>query len=93
MNKLRLLEINMGHTELLKLRKEDMKYFSTVLFVLDGDVSSDEIKYENIIKLPGKGENPEKVFLNYLQDLTDNPHHEIWSNPAAYQNNFTIATF
>jgi AAA15 family ATPase/GTPase len=91
-DRLRLLEIKMGWKQLLDLREQDMNYFSSVLFVLDGDVSPQEIDYNNIITLPGEA-SPEEVFYNFLMDLTNNPEHELWNNSIAKNNGFNIRTF
>ncbi len=74
-----MLDVSLGCTELFKLRKADLEYFSNVLIVLDGDVSEEEIekeknigklKIDNLIKLPGN-ERPEKVIYDYIINLPD----------------------
>ena len=82
-HRLNILDINMGYSELLKLRKEDPSYFSGVLFLLDGDVKNDNSdfvknvlkRYNNILILPGQS-SPECILHNYLISL--HSEHEYW---------------
>lgn len=57
---------------LLQLNKNDPKYFSNVIIVVDGDVSDGNIEKANIsgnlIKIPGSF-RPEEVIYNFLMDL------------------------
>lgn len=92
LDRLILLDIKLGCEQLLNLRKQDPGYFATVLFILDGDVSSSKIEYENVLTLPGET-NPEEVFYNYLSDLANNLEHQIWTDPIARNNGFSIRYF
>lgn len=70
---LQLVDIKMGWDNLLLLDHHDRKYFSSVLFVFDGDVTEDQIKkYHsgngNKIVLPFNN-NPEKAIFEYISQL------------------------
>lgn len=72
--RLEFVNITMGCSNLLQLNKADPKYFSNIIFILDGDVKDEDIqKYKlphvnNVIKLPG-GNSPEKILYSYLLNL------------------------
>jgi predicted ATPase len=69
-NKLKLITANLGCGDLCKLLKEDNKYFSNVLFVVDGDVKKTNplfVKKGNVVALIGDI-RPEKVLYDYLND-------------------------
>ena len=66
------IKIQLGCEQLLRLNKADPKYFSNIMFILDGDVGDDKIKknsnFNNIVKLPGNV-RPEELIYNFLDDL------------------------
>ena len=39
-----ILDVSLGHDEILKLYKADIEYFGKLLIVLDGDVPDEKIK-------------------------------------------------
>ena len=67
-----LLNISMGHNELLKLLQQDYDHFKNFLFILDGDVPQDKLdavskrlglkRFPNVLRLPGDT-FPEKVMF------------------------------
>lgn len=71
-----IVNITLGCSELLRLNSADPIYFSNIIFVLDGDVSDEDIskknsnKFNNIIKLPGMV-RPEQVIYEFMLSL---PH-------------------
>ena len=69
---LRTVKVKLSCDALLQLNRNDPIYFSNILFVLDGDVSDENIKRENskknIIKLPGLT-RPEEVVYKFLLNL------------------------
>lgn len=101
-DKLNIIDVKMGHENLLDLRKHDPKYFRNVIFVVDGDVEESKINeaidsdkpiLNNFIKLPGN-DCPEKVFFNYLNSLSDD--HPFWSDKYVDDASFTkqyLATY
>ena len=69
-NKLKILNINLGCSQLKKLLKEDYNYFSLVLFVVDGDVKITDknfVKNSNVLSLISN-KRPEKILYDYLND-------------------------
>ena len=79
-----ILDVSLGHDEILKLYKADIEYFGKLLIVLDGDVPDEKIKKEasivnkipdNIITLPGS-KRPEEILYDYLLQLES--HHPYW---------------
>ena len=67
-NKIKFININLGCNELEIFLKQDPHYFSTVLFVVDGDVKErmkSFVKKKNVIALVGNT-SPEKLFYDYL---------------------------
>ncbi|AFK87404.1 MULTISPECIES: AAA family ATPase [Thermoanaerobacterium] len=93
-HRLELVNITMGFSNLLKLNKADPKYFSNIIFIVDGDVRDEDIeKYKlpninNIIKLPG-GKRPEEILYLYLKDIP--AEHELREQITKY--NFTKEYF
>lgn len=76
-----LVKIKLACTELISLNNNDPKYFSNVLFVVDGDVQDKDInkscRNDNIIKLPGKV-RPEQVIYDFLMNLEE--ENPFWDN-------------
>lgn len=77
-DRLEFIEVSMGCTELAKLRCNDKKYFSKILFTVDGDAKKSDdakvleaIEYDNFLILPGDS-NPEQELYNFLINLSDN---------------------
>lgn len=79
-----LLDIYLGCNQLLNLRETDIKYFSNVIIILDGDVSDRQIeavvsldrsKIKNVLKLPGS-KRPEEVIYEYILSLSN--EHVFW---------------
>ncbi|MFW2500390.1 AAA family ATPase [Clostridium diolis] len=72
--RLNLVNIKMSYGNLLLLNKSDPTYFGNVLFILDGDVSDNEIEktlcanINNILKLPGT-KSIEELLYTFLIDL------------------------
>ncbi|MDE4542247.1 AAA family ATPase [Thermoanaerobacterium sp. R66] len=93
-HRLELVNITMGFSNLLKLNKADPKYFSNIIFIVDGDVKDEDIeKYKlpninNIIKLPG-GKRPEEILYLYLTNIP--AEHELREQITKY--NFTKEYF
>ncbi|MBT9147160.1 MAG: DNA replication and repair protein RecF [Syntrophomonadaceae bacterium] len=77
LNHIRLPEISLGYSELLKLLKGDYSHFCNIIFVLDGDAPQAELdalpkpagSLQNILKLPKDGLSPEKTIFEYLKNL------------------------
>ena len=69
-NRINFIEVDNSYTQLLKYRREDPKYFSKVIIVLDGDVNDSEIDsdFKNVIKLPGNMSIEEMIY-NFLLNL------------------------
>ena len=68
--KLKILKVNLGCGQLKKLLKEDYNYFSTVLFVVDGDVKKTDksfVEKENVLALVDD-KRPENILYEYLND-------------------------
>ena len=69
-NKLKFINANLGCSDLEKLLKEDPRYFSKVLFVVDGDVKLSHkqfVKKKNVLPLIGEI-SPENVLYTYLNE-------------------------
>ncbi|MCL6613091.1 MAG: ATP-binding protein [Firmicutes bacterium] len=89
-SRVNILNVSMGHDELLKLIQQDYDYFKNFLFILDGDVSQEKLdtvakrlglkRLPNVLKLPGDT-FPEKVMFNYLSTLSGT--HDIFKELAA----------
>lgn len=69
-NRINFIEVDNSYTQLLKYRREDPKYFSKVIIVLDSDVKDSEIDpdFKNVIKLPGN-RSIEEMIYNFLLNL------------------------
>jgi predicted ATPase len=89
-SRIRMPEISIGANELLNLLKNDPIHFSSIMFVLDGDVSDTEIekklgdkwreKYMNVMRLPA-GVGPERLIYEYLCSVP--PESEVYEQVAA----------
>ncbi len=86
LSRVNILGVEMGCTDLLKLIKADIEYFSKVLIVVDGDVDSNKIqeattigknRLKNVVALPG-GKRPEQVFYDYIVGLSNT--HSFWGS-------------
>ncbi|MDA3800377.1 MAG: AAA family ATPase [Kiritimatiellae bacterium] len=89
--KLKFVNANFGCGDLAKLLKEDSAYFSTVLFVVDGDVKKNNPKFvsqNNVIALIGT-QRPEKVLFDYL----NNANCEFWDVDGLEQKGMTKKYF
>jgi len=81
--RLEILDVSVGAQALLKLCATDPNYFGSVIVVLDGDISDDEIsrlapnnhRLGNLVKLPGS-KRPEQLIYDYLLGLEF--EHPFW---------------
>lgn len=75
--RLNLVRLKMSYGNLLLLNKFDYTYYSSVLFILDGDVPETDIdktcseKKDNILKLPGE-KSVEEMLYQYILELPIN---------------------
>ena len=75
---LKILKVNLGCGQLKKLLNEDYKYFSNVLFVVDGDIKETDksfVEKENVLALVGD-KRPENIIYDYL----NNENCKFWDN-------------
>ena len=82
-DKLEFIAISLSCTQLAKLREGDPRYFSKILFILDGDSreTTDEtllkaIERDNVLLFPGTT-NPEQTFYQFLLAL--DPEDDFWT--------------
>lgn len=91
-SRIKLPNIGLGQQQLLKLLEEDIHFFKSRLFILDGDVSQNELsttarrlgfntdRPPNVVLLPG-GTFPEKIFYDYLDNISG--QHELYQKELA----------
>ncbi len=85
----KLLEVSFGRNELLKMLADDFTSFSQYIYILDGDLTDEDItayvkklaprKVGCILKLPG-GKRPEQVIWEYLDQLPHDHRFLLWSS-------------
>jgi AAA15 family ATPase/GTPase len=83
----KLLDASFGRDELLKMLTSDFVNFSQYIYILDGDVTDEDIKKHTqkvapvqvrcILKLPGD-KSPEQVIWEYLNQLTSEHRFLKW---------------
>lgn len=88
--KLKFIEASFSASQLIDMRKQDQKYFRTVLILLDGDQYDNRIisSFNNILVLPENGYSPEKVFYEFLNSLDSND--EFWKRHIIMSTNITF---
>ena len=86
-SRFKLLDVSFGREQLLKMLSDDFTNFSQYIYILDGDVSEEEIethvhrtasaKVRCILKLPG-GKRPEQVIWEYFDQLPSDHAFLAW---------------